>query len=428
MSIRPVVDVEQFIELTGYAPDILALALLGQHDDASSGREKCENCDEFTVDGLTVVDGSDWCETCRDNDAYFCEHCEEHSQESTSTVLTSSWSDVSEEWCENCANYDAETCEDCNVVVADSTNRIRHTDWGNSYCESCWDDRFTYCDDCDEYHDVNDEPCRRAAIHPYGSIFPQGWIPVGTGPKFFGVEIEVENANSRYDVVTNAADTYDLLETLDGGIWITHDGSLNNGYEITSQPLSLETWHNNRSNLIAAFTELTNRGVRAWDRNTDSHPVGIHVHIDRRAFDNQYHLLRFLHLFRSLRHEWARAAGRDCHYADFDALRKLKDKATGRRGSNHSDAVSVRDDTVEVRIFRSTLATDRLLGDIELVAAACEFTRKARLKSHADRLALRHDWVRFLALNYPLAGRVWQGERFTVTETKTVVVTNELDI
>jgi len=310
-------------------------------------------------------------------------------------------------------------------VFAIGSSQLRITDWGDSYCETCWDDRFTYCDECDEYHDNDNDPCTAAAIHKYGSTPPEGWTPIGTGSKF-GVEIEVENANSRTDVQTNAHDTYELLSDLDGGVWITHDGSLTNGYEITSQPLSLDVWRSNRHHLIKAFTELTSRGVRAWDRNTDSHPVGIHVNIDLESFDNETHLLRFLHLFRSLRSEWVRAAGRECHYADFDALRKLKDKATGRRGSAHSDAVSVRENRVEVRIFRSTLATDRLLGDIELVAAACEFTRKARLKSHADRLTLKHDWAQFLVLNYPLAGQVWAGQRFTVTETQTV--TTELDI
>jgi len=419
-------NIDTFIEATGYAPDILALALLKVQDDSSSGREKCDNCDEWTVDGLTTVDYDEWCESCRDREAHFCEHCEEFSQDSTITVRVSRhYVHSTEEWCESCADNYAEFCEGCSQAQSQRASTLRYTDWGNSYCETCWDDRFAYCEECDEYHDSEDDQCTAAAIHSYGSIPPQGWTPIGTGSKF-GVEIEVENADSRTDVATNAHDTYELLADLDGGIWITHDGSLHNGYEITSQPLSLEVWHSNRSLLINAFTELTSRGVRAWDRNTDLHPVGIHVHIDRESFDSEYHLLRFLHLFRTLRADWTRAAGRDCHYADFDGLRRLKRKAQGTSGSNHSDAVSLRNHTVEVRIFRSTLATDRLLGDIELVAAACEFTRKPRFKSHADRLALKHDWARFLALNYPLAGQVWAGQRFTVTETKTV--TTELDI
>jgi hypothetical protein len=192
------------------------------------------------------------------------------------------------------------------------------------------------------------------------------------------------------------------------GVWITHDGSLYNGFEITTHPISLDVWRQSVDIMTPAFVQLHRDGVRAWGQNTENHPVGIHIHVSKTGFKNEQHQMRFIHLFRSLEDAWVKAAGRRVHYANFEGLRRIKDKVK-RMSSNHSDAISVRRSTIEVRIWRTTITPERIIGNVELTHAAVEFTRQAQYGLFQDKGRLLAEFTAYVQ-RYEQGRRVWAGE------------------
>jgi len=220
---------------------------------------------------------------------------------------------------------------------------------------------------------------------------------------FFGVELEIELANSSSGLKTGAQ----MVKNSFGDfVYMKYDGSLQNGFEIVSHPFSFEWYKANFKSDI--LRELAQMGFRSWDSNT----CGTHVHISRKAFKDSAHVWRFVQLFLKNKNEWVKLAGRNSkRWSSFEKdklpiLEILKKKTNPERYC----AVNLCNyDTIEIRIFRGSLNETRFRSAIELVAGAVEYSRMITIRDYARNSIDFTNFAKFLNLysdEYPNANQM----------------------
>jgi len=249
----------------------------------------CEECGDYYLENeLQVIDGRSLCQDCIDENLVECSDCGE--RVSTDETYTTEGGDII---CEDCYNRNYFMCEDC--------NEIYHCDYmttvyDSRYCEECFCENFTYCEQCGEainndyimyceyddcYYCENCYPENQGSIGRYdrtlAHIFAsmRGDTPVyrhcnSDKLLFLGVELEVECRNN------------DRGETAENSIGIVHDstefkddGSLNNGFEIVTQPFTLE-YHKKEYQWEALLKQLVNDGCLSHNVST----CGLHIHVN----------------------------------------------------------------------------------------------------------------------------------------------------
>lgn len=127
-----------------------------------------------------------------------------------------------------------------------------------------------YCERCfDEFEDE---------IEEYG--YKPTPIFYGNGKRYFGVELEVDEGGKDND---NAASLKSIANVHEENIYIKSDGSLEDGFEIVSHPMTLE-YHTEKMNWKEILQEAVSMGYRSHQTST----CGLHVHVNRNDFgDNQ---------------------------------------------------------------------------------------------------------------------------------------------
>jgi hypothetical protein len=214
---------------------------------------------------------------------------------------------------------------------------------------------------------------------------------------FFGIEVEVEAKDSKSASAMHAH----KLEGLDLA-YLKHDGSLNDGFEIVTHPMSHDFFKNEATELWTVLEDLRSKygmKVKAWDTKT----CGLHIHISRTGFNGGSHMHRFLNLVYSNPDFYSTLAGRTSdQWAKFtdifqreykrDAngeriwdmdngyevttMRTFKHKLDADRNSDRYSAVNTNNrDTLEMRIFRGSVNGDTIKSQLDLAHASVEYTR-----------------------------------------------------
>ena len=149
--------------------------------------------------------------------------------------------------CTDCVERYTTTCDRCGETIWSDDS------YGDEYtnlCSSCYHDHYVrccccdillheddvfnldgydYCSDC--YHDEVD---KNRSIHDYG--YKPEPIFYGESNRYFGVELEVDGAGKDSD---NADDILAIANKDDVHVYIKGDGSLDDGLEIVTHPMSL---------------------------------------------------------------------------------------------------------------------------------------------------------------------------------------------
>ena len=329
----------------------------------------CQRCDSIgsTDDCFHEVDGHDiWCESCTERRAYWCERCEGYNSDGTYYI-----SDRSEHWCVGCSDHNAYWCDDCDEYNADG-------------CDRCSDDMSS--DGSRLIHDYSYRP--DAIFHSTNK----------DERLFFGIEIEVESK----DDLRASAEYAHQLESMDLA-YLKHDGSLNNGFEIVTHPMSHDFFKNEAGDFFSVMEGLRSQHgirVKSWDTRT----CGLHIHISRTGFSGGAHMHRFLNLVYSNPEFYSTLAGRtsdqwakftDIYQRDYvrdaNGERIYHDDGTGYeiiskrtfahklntdRNSDRYSAVNTNNrETLEMRIFRGSVNGDTIKAQIDLAHASVEYTR-----------------------------------------------------
>ena len=274
------------------------------------------------------------------------------------------------------------------------------------YCGAC-EQHIYECDDCgtdyweDDGHECDYEEPTSRSIHQWDFKPRGGFTFHGSDPHnlYLGFELETEVAEADSDMFNEYADnTADLLTRESRG-FLKYDGSLEHGFEIVTQPHTLEAYMSEFP--FEVIDDLRRNGFRSW--NTDT--CGFHVHVSRTAFGwdhtqrkqsgkTEAHMLRFTKLIYDNRHHVRRLAGRSSsQWASFDDAGRLTQKIKqGHQSNGRYSAVNVSNThTLEVRVFRGSMRIERIKSYLEFVHSAVEYTRELSVSPNNNTLV----WGRY---------------------------------
>ena len=293
-------------------------------------------------------------------------------------------------------------CEDCleeRTVICDCCgDRIWcEDDYGDSnisLCESCRDNNYTRCDHCDRlihndevYYDDDDTPycshcyhdCCGSSIHDYA--YKPEPIFYGDSERYFGVELEIDCGGKDRD---NAETLLDAINRHGEYIYIKSDGSLNDGMEIVTHPMSLE-YHKDSMDWCQVTDIAKRMGYLSHKTNT----CGLHIHVNRETFGEtremqeecisrvlyfvEHHweeLLKFSRRTESQMNRWA------ARYGYKNSPKEVMENAKKRNMGRYACVNLTNYHTIEFRMFRGTLKVNTLLATLELVNIICDLAVK----------------------------------------------------
>lgn len=181
-----------------------------------------------------------------------------------------------------------------------------------------------------------------------------------------GTRLEMSAAHAAERIASNLAPT--------GLLYLKYDGSLNNGIEFVTHPMTYQ-W------AVKNFPwELIDR-LRDGTGANAPRGAGLHVHVGRTAFTDTTHAYRWLRIMWRMQTQIdAIARRRSDEWAAWrtEVRNQVKRIAKGEPGErlDRYTAVNVNNrDTFEVRVFRSSTDPQQIQAALGLVDATVEYTR-----------------------------------------------------
>ena len=316
----------------------------------------CDICGrERPWDEHTEFDGQELCESCLDTNTVCCCECGERL-----------WADDNSgtrdvPLCQHCYDESYTSCCRCGQLLRESEAYYESTDEYDErpYCASC-------CHTLDKDQSIHDYYYKPKAVFH------------GKGPRFFGVELEIDGAGER---TSNALALLNIANQDGDFAYIKHDGSLNDGLELVTHPMSLD-WQLHRM----PWAQLCEKAVELGYLSHRTATCGLHVHISRSAFgldeaaqDNA--IARVLYFFEKHWEELLKFSRRTPRQLERWAARygykeqpsELLDYAKkGYHGGRYTCVNLQNRDTVEFRMFRGTLKPSTILATLELLDRICD--------------------------------------------------------
>jgi len=261
-------------------------------------------------------------------------------------------------------------------------------------CDPCYTHHYTICDRCgrlirnDEayYEDEDDDnslcfDCFHSSAHGKAIrnyYFKPAPIFYGKGPRYFGVELEVDGAGEDCD---NARKVLNIANHNSITLYCKHDGSLEDGFELVTHPMSLD-YHLTQMPWGEIMTCLKSMGYTSHQAGT----CGLHAHISRAAFGEteaaqdaaiarilffvEKHWEELLKFSRRTQRQLERWAAR---YGYKERPRDILDHAKKGYGAGRYTCVNLQnEDTIEFRIFRGTLKLNTFIATLQLIDRICD--------------------------------------------------------
>lgn len=326
-------------------------------DIKSETNEKyvCSDCgEEFSSDELTLWEGDYYCDDCLDKITIICEHCGDRVDVYTA-IMEDDFS-----LCEDCYDNYYTRCNNCDCII----------ERDNSY--GFEDDDNYYCRDCYEQEKLN------RPIHDY--YYKPDPVFWGNGNRYIGIELEVDIGGEDKD---NASTIINMANNdFEDRLYIKHDGSLDDGFEIVSHPMSIE-YHKNTMPWKKIVKEIINMGYTSHNAST----CGLHCHVNRNSFGGtteeqeaaiarvlyfiEHHwseILKFSRRTPLQMEKWANRYGRKSNPYEF--IDTVKNKNSER----YSCVNILNYNTIEFRMFRGTLKYNTLMATLEFVEELCEMS------------------------------------------------------
>ncbi len=307
----------------------------------------CAHCGELIEnEDYDTVNGQIWCDVCIDENTVTCDRCGER------IISDDAVQDDDITLCQGCYNDFYHRCECC--------NRIIHDDYVN------WRDDYPYCDRC--YDDMSTE------IEEYN--YKPEPIFYGEGKRFFGVELEIDCGGKDDD---NARVLKEIANSHGEHIYVKSDGSLDEGLELVTHPMSLE-YHK-----TFCWDNIMQKAISLGYRSHQTSTCGLHIHVNRDCFGEEREeqdevisrilffvethwadLLKFSRRSEYSINRWAARYGYE--KTGKEILDKAKKGCQGRYAAVNLCNYS----TIEFRLFRGTLKYNTLIAALELVNTICD--------------------------------------------------------
>ena len=308
----------------------------------------CSHCGTFIdTDDYEEFNGEILCSDCINNFTSVCDCCGER------IWSEDTYGDEYTTLCYHCYNNHYTRCEECDSII--------HNDDAYEY-DDCY-----YCHEC--YQNIQ----RNTSIHEYG--YKPEPIFYGDSNRYFGVELEIDGAGKDDGY---AEELLDIANMRDEHIYIKSDGSLDDGMEIITHPMSLE-YHKD-----FCWEDIMHHAVRLGYRSHQTSTCGLHIHVNRESLGtDQYEqdevisrilyfvehhwneLLKFSRRSEYAMNRWA------ARYGYENSPKAIMDKA--KKNYGRYVAVNLCNyHTIEFRLFRGTLKYNTLISTLELVNRICE--------------------------------------------------------
>lgn len=322
-----------------------------------------------------------------------CHHHEELEIESSDNIIELLGGDLI---CRDAFDDHYFECDTCGEI--DHIDHRNHCDSrDHEYCETCYDERVRYCDDCDTSYDENDNcECdseeRNNLLHyrTKNKLYSHG---SENAILFYGNEIEMQvyRDQSRYEVVEifNHSFNNDGFEN----IVCKHDGSLDTdkGFEMSSTNCSFE-YH--KETFWNDFFELN---PAQYCKAYNGYQCGIHWHFNRNVFtENQLRRLNCFYNHPKNKNLIVDISGREQYqYCRFvpsitfdDPIRTSGDEFKYRVINFNNEH------TIEIRIFRSNLKKISFFRYLEFVHSVNEWIRSSD-QDNAENITWEYyfDWL-----------------------------------
>ncbi len=323
---------------------------------------ECVHCAQtILADEAIRIPGRSYrtCQGCADRQHPLCDRCETNRCTATYAQLVDN---ARTRWCQRCITYYAARCTVCLVAATTPT----YFDDGGR-CRTCA--RMAEYINEDEDEDEDEELINSYGYRPRPQFH-------GDGRVYLGMELEINTSGSFKSTRSLAYVAHNAL----GGLGYLKDDSSVSGFELVTHPMTHA--YAAESFPWPLLEELAETGCRGDD--------GLHVHVNRDAFDGPSHIFRWLRfIYRnsqaitllSRRHrddlnEWA-------SFTSYSSEPEFsKEHAKGSRDGARYSAVNVQNAaTFEVRVFRASLQRQSVMAALDLVAGSVEYTRSLTVPS-----------------------------------------------
>ena len=238
------------------------------HDDCVADSDDffiCPDCSTvYPADDEVAIDGGEFfvCQTCAERYYIQCDDCGRYFSSNNIIKVED------DRYCQGCLDSqidrgNIDTCGNCGDYFY--TENMHWSDYDDCYyCYNCRDDD----DLIRSYHD-----------NPSLVMFPD------TNEPHFGIELEVDNGDSPNDLATA------LRDILTNHAYFMHDGSLDNGVEIITQPHTLDEFYKLPWDKV--LDTCKDRNFRSHDAKT----CGLHMHVSRSLFKDQASIYRIIYFY-----------------------------------------------------------------------------------------------------------------------------------
>lgn len=369
----------------------------------------CSECGEKHLnDTMTLIDNKYYCDTCKDelyvecsecgelvdkhhaethrgdhycqdcfNDKFtLCEHCDERVEVDDAEYINGYY------FCDSCVNNEnvIVTCDRCGeYVLADNS----HGDNNISVCDDCYNN-YERCSECDAlipseavYWSDGLPVCRNcqsdSGIHDY-NYKPISKFYGGTNENalFMGVELEVDKGDEINDCVSSVVR---IANEHREHIYCKHDGSLDEGFEIVSHPMTLD-YHIKSMPWNRIMKECISYDFKSHDAQT----CGLHVHLNKKSFgatedDRDISIMKLLFFIERFWNQVVKFSRRSKNRLSYSKRYGLKEYGTDSakelfnraKDEDRYFAVNLNNShTVEIRIFRGTLNYQTFIASLQL--------------------------------------------------------------
>ena len=317
----------------------------------------CACChEEYPLSQCQEVGGACVCPRCLEDETVVCSSCGERIWSGDNA------GDDDTPLCERCYDRYYTSCSRCGALLTyDSARYTRDDD----------DEEFPLCDAC------YTRTAQECAIQDY--YYKPAPIFYGAGPRFFGVELEIDEAGESN---RNAQELLDIANEPDlSRLYCKHDGSLSDGFELVTHPMTLE-YHENQMPWAELLAQAVDMGYTSHQAGT----CGLHVHVSRRAFgeteaEQDAAIARVLYFFEKNWEELLRFSRRTqrqldqwaTRYGYKEQPREILEHAKKGYHSGRYTCVNLQpSETIEFRIFRGTLKYNTLIATLQLVDRVCD--------------------------------------------------------
>lgn len=363
----------------------------------------CSECGAvLTEQTSSVIDGEIYCPDCLERLTTTCDCCGRR------ILRCDAESDGCIMLCRHCYEYSYTRCEGCGCIV--SNDEANYVDG----------DDYSYCDKC--YRKLEEKPIKSYGYKPEPIFY-------GSGNLFYGVELEIDKGGERGDYaeeILNTANAHNLH------LYAKHDGSIDDGFELVSHPMTLE-YHTNTMN----WSDVMDMALSLDYRSHQTQTCGLHIHVNRKAFGNDYdtqedsisrivhfvemhwnELLKFSRRTEANMNRWASRYG--ISTTAKDTYKNAKAKHCGRYVAINLENYS----TIEFRIFRGTLRYKTFLATLQLADEICNLAIKL-----SDRELEGMSWSDFViqidSINKPELIEYLKARRLYVNEPVSVSAETE---